>query len=113
MKWDKENFKIGDSKRIFQILLAIGIVGLLLSIPFALKDKESFYYSYLTSFMFWISIALGALFWLLIHNLTNSKWSVVLRRIWENIAVVIPFMAILFIPIIIGKPSRMPDDTHT
>ena len=54
MKWDKDNFKINDSKGIFKILLGVGIAGLLVSIPFALKDKESFYYSYLTSFMFWI-----------------------------------------------------------
>jgi hypothetical protein len=104
MKWDKDNFKINDSKGFFKILLGIGVAGLLISIPFAISDKESFFYSYLTSFMFWITIALGTLFWLLIHNLTNSKWSVVLRRIWENIAVVIPFMAILFIPILIGLP---------
>ena len=105
MKWDKENFKISESKGLVKVLAIVGVVGLLLSLPFAFSDQNAFYYSYLTSFLFWFTIALGTLAWLLIHNLTNSKWSVVLRRIWENLAFCIPFMAILFIPVLIGMKS--------
>jgi len=45
---------------------------------------------------------LGALFFTLLHHLTRANWSTVLRRLSESIMSNIPFMLILFIPVLLG-----------
>ncbi|MEI9962302.1 MAG: hypothetical protein WDM76_14560 [Limisphaerales bacterium] len=45
-----------------------------------------------------LSIALGALFLVMIHHLTDAGWSVGIRRFCEHIAsLLFPWLAILFI----------------
>ena len=39
---------------------------------------------------------------IMIHYLTGATWSVVLRRIAENFMAVIPILALLFIPVLLG-----------
>ncbi|MFN3821370.1 MAG: hypothetical protein ACK4OO_03470, partial [bacterium] len=64
-------------------------------------DIKGFSYSYLVAFIFWYTLSWGALVFLLIHHLTGSVWSIVIRRLWENIAGTIPIWALFFIPILI------------
>jgi hypothetical protein len=47
-------------------------------------------------------VPLGALFFTMLHHLVGAKWSVVVRRLSENIATVFPVLAILFIPLLFG-----------
>ena len=42
--------------------------------------------TYLVSFAFWLSLALGGLFFVLLHHLTRAGWSVVVRRVAEVLA---------------------------
>src|SRR5471032_2245600 len=65
-------------------------------------DFKFFGFSLLLAFMFYLSLALGALFLVLIHHLTDAGWSVGIRRFCEHIAsLLFPWLAILFIPIIL------------
>ena len=48
---------------------------------------------------------MGGLFFTMLHHLVDATWSVVLRRISENIMEVLPIMAILFIPVLLGIPD--------
>ncbi|MCU0724479.1 MAG: quinol:cytochrome C oxidoreductase [Planctomycetes bacterium] len=57
---------------------------------------------YLASLAFWLSISLGALFFVLIQHLTRSGWSVTVRRIAENLAANVLPLAVLFVPVIVG-----------
>ncbi len=102
MKFDSQTYLLTDKGRFGNITLVMGIIGLMLSIAAWLIDSEQFYHSYLTSFVFWITIALGGLFFVMLHHLVNANWSVVIRRFGESLMMTIPFMAILFIPIIFG-----------
>ncbi|MCC6623690.1 MAG: hypothetical protein IT385_20700 [Deltaproteobacteria bacterium] len=61
-----------------------------------------FYYSYITSYMFWVAVALGCLFFVLIQHGTRAGWSTVLRRIAENWMMTLPVFAVLMVPIILG-----------
>jgi hypothetical protein len=65
-------------------------------------DRQQLFYSYLTAYAFWFTIAMGGFFFVMLHHLVNATWSVVLRRIAENLMISIPLMAILFIPILFG-----------
>jgi len=82
--------------------LGAGLAAFALSVIGAFIEPVQFFQSYLVSLVFWISIALGALFLTLLHHLTGAKWSVVLRRFFENIMTLIPWLALLFIPLFFG-----------
>ncbi|MCE9561612.1 MAG: hypothetical protein K8U57_06115 [Planctomycetes bacterium] len=65
-------------------------------------NPKQFYYSYLFGYVFALDIALGALFWTLIHHVSDAGWSVGLRRVFENINRAILPLTVLFIPVLIG-----------
>ena len=102
MKWDSQTYKITDKGQFGTIALVIGLVGLAASGAGYVSDPKQFFFSYLTGFAFWFTIAAGGLFFTMLHHLTGATWSVVLRRVSESLMWVLPFMAILFIPILFG-----------
>lgn len=57
--------------------------------------------SYLTAFVFVLSIMLGALFFVIIQHLTRAGWSVVVRRVAEVMAGTIKPLAILCLPLLL------------
>src|SRR5512144_1002434 len=65
-------------------------------------NPKQFFFSWLVSFLFFLSLALGALFFVLIQYATQGGWGVVLRRIGETTFAAIPVMAALFVPLILG-----------
>lgn len=97
-----EQFKLPESLKPGKIALIVGGAGLLLSAVGFFLDAKQFYHSYLAAFVFWTTIALGGLFFTMLHHLTGATWSVVLRRFSEAIMVILPVLAILFLPIIPG-----------
>jgi hypothetical protein len=84
-------------------MLTIGVLSLAASgvLGFT-SNRAQFFYSYLVAYMFVLSLCLGALFLVMVLHLTRAGWGVVVRRIAENMAGVLPWMAVLFIPIGIG-----------
>src|SRR5215469_8639300 len=78
------------------------VIGGILSIIGGIASPVEFGYSWLTAFMFFLTLSLGALFLAMIHHLTDAGWSVATRRFCEHIAsLLFPWLAILFIPIIL------------
>ncbi|MEC9071127.1 MAG: hypothetical protein VX938_02055, partial [Myxococcota bacterium] len=57
-------------------LAIVGGVGLAASAGIGFMDPDHFYSSYLTSFMYWLSIGLGGLWVVLIHHAVRAGWSV-------------------------------------
>ena len=62
---------------------------------------QRFAFAYLTNFCFFISIVLGALFFVMSQHLTRAGWSATIRRIAEYVAALVLPMLILFIPILV------------
>lgn len=74
----------------------------------AVTGIKQFAYSYLTAFMFFLSICLGSLFLVILHHLMDANWSVPIRRFLEHIACLLfPWMLILFIPILLLAKSQI------
>ena len=65
-------------------------------------DSKEFYFSYLTSFFFWLSIILGAMFFVFVHYAFSATWSVAIIRVMENTLMLMPIFTMLFFPIIAG-----------
>jgi hypothetical protein len=65
-------------------------------------NPKQFFFSWLVSFLFFLSLALGGLFFVLIQYATQGGWGIVLRRIGETIFAMLPVMAALFLPLLLG-----------
>jgi hypothetical protein len=88
-------------RRLPMIGLALAVVGLGASLALGLGNEEArhqLWYSWLVGSLFVLSIALGALFFVLVHHATQAGWGVVVRRIAEDIMGTLPFLALLFVP---------------
>ena len=83
--------------------------GIFLLIGFLFPGwRDQFYYSYLTGFMCFLSLTLGSLFLVLLHHLFDAYWLVPVRRFLEHIACLAPWMAALFLPILIFSSQIYP-----
>src|SRR3970040_1979079 len=69
-------------------------------------NPKQFFFSWLVSFLFFVSLALGALFFVLIQYAAQGGWGIVLRRIGETIFAMLPVMAALFLPLVLGLRSE-------
>ena len=65
-------------------------------------NPKQFFFSWLVSFLFFLSLALGALFFVLIQYASQGGWGIVVRRIGETIFAMLPLMAALFLPLLLG-----------
>jgi hypothetical protein len=65
-------------------------------------NPKQFFFSWLVSFLFFLSLALGALFFVLIQYAAQGGWGIVLRRIGETTFAMLPVMAVLFLPLLFG-----------
>ena len=63
---------------------------------------EYFFHAYLVSFCFYLSISLGALFFVALHHASRAGWSVCVRRVMEIVAANVLLMAVLFLPILLA-----------
>lgn len=98
------------------ICLGAGAVGLLISICIFLFGREvgdqgyslaqAYGYSWLYAFMVFFTLGCGALFWVLLHNATNSGWGVAVRRVVEVMSLMIPVVGILGLPLVISSDVR-------
>jgi hypothetical protein len=99
-------------KASVRIAGGIGASFLLLSILIGLFVEGAsahFWRAYLFSFAYFLSLSLGALFFVLLQHLTKSTWSVVVRRFAEGIAMNLELLAFLFVPVLLfGLRSLYP-----
>ena len=94
----------------------MGAGGVVAVVGAALNLRE-FAFSWLTAYMFCLSLVLGGLFLVLVHHLFDAGWSVPIRRVCEHLAnLAFPWMLLLFIPIaLLAKPQLyewMRNDPH-
>ena len=82
--------------------LIVGIVFLVALVASAFFDSHQFFQSYLIGWTFWTGITIGSLALLMLQHLTGGGWGLVIRRSLEAATRVLPLMAILFVPILLG-----------
>ncbi len=90
---------------VAQTAWAVGVVSLALAAWLGTGAHDGYrrlLHAYLLAWAYFLSIALGALFFVTLQHLTRAGWSVVVRRIAENLAAVLPLMAALFVPVIVS-----------
>ncbi|HUU82642.1 MAG TPA: quinol:cytochrome C oxidoreductase [Phycisphaerae bacterium] len=102
----EENRRLGlAGGRLLRAATVVGLIGLILAAVLAFfveHGAERFFHSYLVSFCYFLSLALGALFFVVLQHLTRSGWSVVVRRLAEGIAGSVALLAILAVVVVLG-----------
>lgn len=100
---DAGTWSAGRNTLFFAALLSVVacIAGFIL-------NEERFFRSYLVAFTFTSGIGLGAFFFTQVQYLSGSAWSVVVRRIMENLMTILPVGAILFLPLVFGLDHLYP-----
>jgi hypothetical protein len=83
-----------------QVVGVVGLVGAVVLGYFAADDFRRFFYSYLIGYVFFLAIALGGLFFVMLQHATKAGWSVTVRRIAEWFASSLPLMGVLSVPIL-------------
>ncbi len=79
------------------------------------RGSERFYGAYLVAYLYFLTVALGGLFFVLLQFATRSGWSVAVRRLGEHVMGTLPLFAVLFLPVAVGGPklfSWMRGDAH-
>ncbi len=102
MNINNETFQLTETGNTKTLWLIAGVLGLVASAAGYFIDPKQFFHSYLTAFVFWVTVGLGGLFFTLVHHLVSAQWSVVVRRFWETAMITLPIMAIFFFPVILG-----------
>ncbi len=104
---DADDFKDGEFFKgaglLKRVCLFGGIAGLGIFFALALSSSqraETMGYSWLFAVMFFVTLAVGGIFWTLLHHATNSGWGTVIRRLMENLGSLIFLMLILGLPLI-------------
>jgi hypothetical protein len=90
---------------LFSGAIIVGVLGLLAAILMGWFDHDQFrrfFHAYLNNFSFFLSIALGGLFFVLTQHVTHAGWSVNVRRVAELLAATMPVLAALSAPLIIS-----------
>jgi hypothetical protein len=90
---------------VYNIAKIGGIVGILaaLTLGFFIDHTfRRFFFAYLVSYMFFLSIALGGIGFVLMQHLTRAGWSVSVRRAAEAMGATMPILGALAAPIIVS-----------
>lgn len=94
---------LGD--RVWKGSAVVGAVGVAVAVGIAAVTTDGwrrFLFAYLLNFSYLLALALGALFFVILQHLTRAGWSVVVRRLAEGVAAVLPFLAVLAVPVVLG-----------
>ena len=106
------------SKSPITIALIIGVVGAavgLFGVFQGYTDCESRnLFSWLLGLAFWMSIAIGMLFMILLFYIFKASWPIIIRRQLEHGMVAFPVLAVLFLPLVFIAHSNedMPSAHH-
>ena len=94
----------------WKVAAVVGAMGLGASAAGAAYEPARFAYAYLFAFVVFLSVALGALFFVLVQRLTHAGWSVTVRRGSELMMRGLPVFIVLVLPILLFTSRLYPWD---
>jgi hypothetical protein len=90
--------------------LGIGVAGLAVAAAgFFVDGPQAAAAGWLIAIVFWVGIAVGMLFLIMLGYMFDAGWSIVLRRQAEHVVSVFQWLAILFLPLLLLSWFYQPD----
>ncbi len=97
------NFEVsGTIKNLLLAFVAIGIGTFLLSLKL---DPTRAWASFLLNHFYFMSLALGGLFFATLQWITGAMWSAPIRRLGEALTAYLPFVFVTFLVLYLGVPK--------
>jgi hypothetical protein len=94
--------KVSKLKSTAGLIAAVGsIISLYLLFVGPAKLQGTYAYSWLFAFYFYLTLSIGGVFWVLLHNVSNASWGTSVRRVFENLGSTFPWMMLFSIPLLI------------
>jgi hypothetical protein len=90
--------------RLRRAALGVGVVCAAACAIEAFSRPASFFPGYLAGWMVWWGVSSGALAIVMIHNLSGGAWGQAIRRTLDAASVLMPLVAVLFVPVFFGLP---------
>ena len=87
-------------KTIYSIFMFIGLAAFVVTL---INDQERAWHSYLVSFFYFVTLALGGLFFAAVQHVTKAGWSVNIRRLVESYAAFLPYAFVGAIVLLVGS----------
>lgn len=110
---NSDDYKNGErfkgAGKLSLVSLGIGVIATVIFFLVAFSNRETsdgysysscMAFSWLFAVVFFLSLAVGGMFWTLLHHATNSGWGTLVRRLMENLGIMIPVMMFLALPLI-------------
>jgi hypothetical protein len=94
-----------DIARLQQRGLITGVGGLVVGAIGALLQPDQLLPSWLIGFMFCLGLSMGSLTLLMMQHMSGGQWGLVARRVFEAGSRLLPYCALLFIPIVFFLPQ--------
>jgi hypothetical protein len=91
--------------RLQQRALVVGVIGLVAGGAGALTNTDQFFRSWLVGFLFCLGLSMGSLALLMMQHLSGGQWGLVGRRVFEAGSRNLPYVALLFTPLLFGLPK--------
>jgi hypothetical protein len=97
-----EKFEPAKASKLVSFFGGLGALGIIGSIYYFSNAaaRPAFTYSWLFAIFFGFTFVAGGCFWILLHNASNSSWGVVIRRLFENLAMLAIPLGILASPLL-------------
>ena len=86
----------------------LGIVCLVVMCLGLFTNTPQFFRAYLAGYLLWLGVSLGCMAIVMLHHMTGGNWGMLIRRIGEAAMSRFPIMALLFIPILLGRHALFP-----
>lgn len=86
----------------------IGGLGALLCVAGFFYNRAEFFQSYLFAFLYWGGFTIGGLGILVLNNTVGGRWGVTARRYLEAAMRTLPFLAVMFLILLIGLKDLYP-----
>jgi hypothetical protein len=88
--------------RVQRRALVIGAAGAVALLAGFFVDRVQFHRSWLLAWLFWLAPSIGSLAVVMLHHLTGGAWGFAVRRVLEGASRTLPWMALLFLPVLLG-----------
>ena len=106
-----DDYKLPDGHKwggLWKIFAGVGALGLAGAGAGYATDAKRFAFAWLFAFVAVLTIAIGAMMFVLIQHVASAAWSVVVRRIAEIFASGTPVFVVLFIPVALSMNALYP-----
>jgi hypothetical protein len=94
--------------RLLRGALGAAVVGVVALVVAAFVAPERLWFAYLAAYAYVVSVALGALVFLMVCHAMHAGWPTLLRRLTEAMVATLPVLAVLFLPLLAGLRTLYP-----